>query len=128
MGDFQCENNIVNVINANEKIAKKIYETLILNGIKEYENIFETKDYSGFKDEYWCHAVELYKSFDEQQRSIFYEIVKQVMVDTAATLISILDGSATLAGGGGFESEIIINGVDAQYLQDYFLSIAQELN
>lgn len=118
--------NIIDMLDKNEAIAKKIYATLIEDGIASYKEMFSAVDYRNSKDEYWIKAMSLFRSLDKEQQQVFYEIIRQIMVDTGATLLAILEGSASLSGGGAFESEITIDRVNAGYLLDYFLSTDEE--
>lgn len=113
-------------VNKEEKIAEKVYATLVEESLEFYKNMFETKDYSNFRDNYWTNAIDLYRTIDRNQKCIFYEILKQVIIDTSATLMGLLEGSSCLVGGGNFESKITFDGVEIQYMQDYFMSFAQK--
>lgn len=128
MAYTEDKRNVLDVLDKNEEIAQKIYDTLIEDGIVSYKEMFGIDDYSHFKDEYWIRAMGLFKSFDEDQQQVFFEIIRQIMVDTGASMLAILDGSASLSEGGAFESEITIDGVNAEYLLEYFLSRDEERN
>lgn len=49
--------------------------------------------------EYWKNAINLYSTFDNNQKEIFINILKQTIVDTISGVFGILDGSSTLLGG-----------------------------
>ena len=117
---------IIEKLDKNEEIAVKIYDKLIEEGIAYYKETFGIDDYSHFKNEYWIRAMRLFKSLDKEQQQVFFEIIRQIMVDTGASLLAIMEGSASLPEGGAFESEITIDGVNAEYLLDYFLSTDEE--
>lgn len=114
------------MLDKNEEIAQKIYDTLIEDGIARYEELFNTADYSHFRDEYWIRAMGLFKSLDKEQQQVLFEIIRQIMVDAGASLLAILEGSASLSEGGTFESEITIDGTNVEDLLDYFLSTDEE--
>jgi hypothetical protein len=48
------------------------------------------------RDTYWPRMTELYQSLNEDQRRLFIDGIRQVMVDTLSNVFGILDGSTVL--------------------------------
>lgn len=111
----------------NEEFIKSIYQTVVEEGKKDYQELYEdTVDTERILD-YWKNARALYHSFDEKQKSIFYDILEQTIIDTISSIFGILDGSCGVFGGN-FECDVKINGISTEDdLQDCFLGFIEEL-
>lgn len=102
----------------NEEFVKSIYETIVEEGKNIYTELYENTEVTEQTVDYWKNVLELYHSFDNNQKSVFMNIVKQTMIDTISNIFGVLDGSSTLSGGD-FEFDIKINGVNTENeLQD----------
>lgn len=112
----------------NENFVKSIYKTLVEDGKDIYKDLYENTKVSEKTVDYWKNALELYHSFDDKQKDVFMNIVKQTMIDTISSVFGVLDGSSTLSGGD-FEFEVRINGISTEdELQDTFLEFVEENN
>ena len=112
----------------NESFVKSIYKTLVEDGKDIYKDLYENTKASEKTVDYWKNALELYHSFDDIQKDVFMNIVKQTMIDTISSVLGVLDGSSTLYGGD-FEFEVRINGISTEdELQDTFLEFVEENN
>ena len=108
-------------------IAEKIYNTVVIDGMEYYKEMFETKEYSSFKEPDWINAINFYRNLNEEEKGMFYKIIKMFIVDTAASTVAIFDGITTLSGGGAFETEVVIDGVNTvPFLHEYFLEVDEE--
>mgnify|MGYP004545761317 CR=1 FL=1 len=112
----------------NEKFIEKLIDMLIVEGIEEYKASNETLQIGPKTINYWKDVKQLYVTLDQKQKEIYYEIIRQVMIDTISSVFGILDGSSTLSGGD-FEFEVRINGISTEdELQDTFLGFVEENN
>lgn len=112
----------------NENFVKSIYKTLIEDGKDMYKDLYENTKVSEMTVDYWKNALELYHSFDDKQKDVFLNVVKQIMIDTISSVFGVLDGSSTLSGED-FEFEVKINGISTEEeLQDTFLEFVEENN
>ena len=110
----------------NEKFVKNIYKTVVEGGERIYKNLYEDTKITEKTVDYWKNALELYRSFDDKQKNVFMNVVKQTMIDTVSNVFGILDGSSTLSTED-FEFEVKINGVSTENeLQDTFLEFVKE--
>lgn len=104
-----------------------IYESIVEEGMKIYHELYESIEVSNNTIDYWKKAIALYHILTDEEKAIFYDIIRQVIIDTTASIFGLLDGSSSLPGGGTFETKITVDGVDTKnLLQDYFLSIVEE--
>ena len=109
-----------------EVFGKKMYETVIKGGAKDYKTLFANSS-SDSGCGYWHELRSFYDELDEERKDILFNFVEIVMIDTVSHVLGILDGSSSLAGGGFFEPEIKINGEDMVCdLQDSFLAYVEE--
>ena len=110
----------------NEEFVKSIYQTVVEEGKNIYKDLYENTEVTERTVDYWKNALELYRSFDDRQKKVFLDIVKQTMIDTISSVFGVLDGSSTLSGGD-FEFEVKINGIGTEdELQDAFLGFVEE--
>ena len=109
-----------------EKFIKSLYKTVVEDGKNTYINLYENTEITESVANYWINALELYHSFDDQQKKVFIKIVEQTVIDTISSILGVLDGSSTLSGEH-FEFDIKINGVSTEdELQDTFLEFVEE--
>lgn len=107
----------------NKEFASRIYKTVIEDGENIYKELYENTEVTKRTVDYWKKAIELYRSFDDEQKNVFLDIIKHTMIDTVSSVFGILDGSSTLSGGN-LEFEIKINGISTENeLQDTFLGV-----
>ncbi|MCM1162535.1 MAG: hypothetical protein NC412_15125 [Roseburia sp.] len=110
----------------NEEFAKRIYKTIIEDGGDFYKELYENTEITEKTIDYWKDALELYNSFNYNQKNIFMNVIKQTMIDTISSVFGILDGSSTLSGGN-MEFDVKINGISTEdEMQDIFLEIVEE--
>lgn len=69
---------------------------VIQSPMDDYENLFEKTEASEVTDDYWKHALSLYRGLDTNQRETFLHILRQVMVDTVSHVFAVLDGVSFL--------------------------------
>ncbi|MCX4353840.1 MAG: hypothetical protein OSJ60_19815 [Lachnospiraceae bacterium] len=112
----------------NEEFARKIYETIVEEGRDMYKNLYDNTKIKKNTVPYWKSALSLYQDFDDEQKKVFLDVIKHIIIDTISSVFGVLDGSSTLSGGN-LEFEVIINGIStSNELQDTFLEIVEEKN
>lgn len=110
----------------NEEFVKCIYETIVKEGTNIYKELYENTEVTEKTTVYWRSLLNLYSSFDYQQKEVFISGIKQVIIDTISSVFGVLDGSSTLSGGE-FEFEVKINGICTEEgLQDAFLGYLED--
>lgn len=81
-----------------QELIHRIRAEIIDQNLAIYRDLFTTTDPAGASDPYWKQALMLHASMSDQQRDVFFKIVRQVMVDTTSNLLGILDGVNWLEG------------------------------
>jgi len=110
----------------NEKFVENIYNTIVKDGIGEYENLLENTSDEDATDEYWKSVLELYKKLSSEEKEKMLKFAELIMIDTISNVFGVLDGSSTLAEET-FEFEVKINGVSTENeLQDTFLGFIED--
>lgn len=110
----------------NEEFVKRLYKTLVTDGINEYENLLKNTNSKEAADPYWISTLELYEQLSSEQKEKMLKFAEQIIIDTISGVFGILDGSSALSGGN-FEFDIKINGVNTENeLQDTFLEYVEE--
>jgi len=74
-----------------EQFAKDVYQDVVINGLDSYRKIYSTSEENA-TDPFYKKALRLYSVLSEEQKKVLFEIIRQVEVDTAASLLAILDG------------------------------------
>ncbi len=110
----------------NEKFIEKLIDMLIVEGIEEYKASNETLQIGPKTINYWKDVKQLYVTLDQKQKEIYYEIIRQVMIDTISSVFGILDGTTSI-NGMECNIEVAINGCSTEHeLQDVFLEKIEE--
>ena len=109
----------------NEEFVKKIYKTIVEEGVTTYRDLYDNTTINKNTVEYWKKALELYYTFDIAQKEIFFDVIKQTIIDTISSVFGVLDGSSSLLDGN-FNFDIKIDGnTTRNELQDTFLMLIE---
>jgi len=109
----------------NKIIAKGFYETVVIEGIEEYEYLLDNTIIDKETNEYWCNFLCLYHNLSDKQKSIFIRFIKQIIIDTISHVFGIIDGPCTFSVPNT-EFKLYINGVDSDMeMQDSFLEYVE---
>ncbi len=81
-----------------EEIAQGIWNTVIIEGLESYRTIFNSTPIEEATHFFYQGALRFFASLNDQQKAIFFLIIKQVEIDTVATTLAILDGDSALNG------------------------------
>ncbi len=113
-------------ITVNEKFIEKLINVFIIEGIEEYKIFHETLQIGPKTINYWKDVKQLYSTFNQKQKEIYYEIIRQVMIDTISCVFGILDGTTSM-NGMECNINVEINGCSTEHeLQDIFLEKIEE--
>lgn len=111
----------------NEEFIKRLYDTIIIDGLEIYKNQFQNTALSEKTFEFTRKSLELYSDLSDEQKKFFFEILRVIMIDTISGVFGIFDGSSTL-NDGNMDVHITINGEDTEEeLQDCFLEYIEGL-
>jgi len=103
-----------------EQFTAQIKTSIVEDNVRIYRDLFEnTKNAT---DPYWQRALGFYKSLDENQKEIFFEVIKQTIIDTVSNLFAVIDGVTHLNGQDGDCSLTCGSDQLSGELQDHFLT------
>ncbi|WP_028622117.1 hypothetical protein [Pseudomonas sp. Ant30-3] len=71
---------------------------VIDENIMIHKDLFSSTSMSDATDEYWKRAIALFNSIPAEQRNVFLEVIRQIMVDTTSNILGIMDGVNTIDG------------------------------
>ena len=71
---------------------------VIDENIDIYKDLFNGAHSEYLADEYWRRALGFYNSLNREQQNIFFEVIRQVMIDTTSNILGVLDGTCTIKG------------------------------
>ena len=71
--------------------TSKIRDVVVQQNAAIYKDLFVSTPISSASDPYWKRALALYNSLTLGQREVFFEIIRQTMVDTTSNIFAILD-------------------------------------
>jgi putative transposase len=83
--------------------AVELYESIVNDNLRLYQDLFNNTDTSTVKDQYWKEAIGFYRSLSDEDKVVFFKVVKQVEIDTISNVLGVLDGVVSMSG---FNDEI----------------------
>ena len=76
----------------------RIRSDIIDQNLAIYRDLFASTDPVSASDPYWKRALSLFATLNNDQRTVLFQIIRQVMVDTTSNLLGVLDGVNWLQG------------------------------
>ncbi|WP_024677808.1 hypothetical protein [Pseudomonas syringae] len=68
-------------------------KTNIIDGnMSIYKELFLNTPIESTTDEYWKRALVLFQDLSTEQQAAFFEIITQIMIDTASNILGVIDG------------------------------------
>lgn len=71
---------------------------MVEENASSYRQLFTETSLSKVSNPYWKRALTLFNSLNIEQREIFFEVIRQVTVDTAANVLGVIDEVNMLDG------------------------------
>lgn len=109
-------------------LATGLMREVVDENVAAYRELFTHTPLSDATDPYWQRALTLFASLSEEQRGVFFEVVRQVSVDTVSNVLGVFDGVNAIEGAdAGFA---VIYGRDQRMdgdLQSLFLVEDEEI-
>lgn len=107
-----------------EQFTAQIKASVVEENVRIYRDLFENTENA--TDPYWQRALAFYRSLDESQKEVFFEVIRQTIIDTVSSLFAVIDGVTYLDGQDGDCS--LTCGPDqlSGELQDHFLEHCQK--
>lgn len=87
-----------------EQLVRGLLTSVVDENVVLYRDLFARTEPGKAIDPYWIRALALFGSLSEEQREVFFEVVRQVAVDTTSNILGVIDGISYIEGAdGGFE-------------------------
>jgi hypothetical protein len=74
-----------------------------------YRGLFSNTPIEEASDPYWKRALELFGNLSPGEKEVFFEVIRQVAVDTTSNVLGLIDGVNSLHGISG-ELELRLGG------------------
>jgi hypothetical protein len=70
--------------------------TVIEENLTIYKELFSSTPIKDRTDEYWSRSLTLFNSLPAEQRDVFFEVIRQTMVDTTSSILGVIDGVSVI--------------------------------
>lgn len=77
---------------------EKLYCLVAKENVEIYKELFSNTDISKATDPYWKESLQLYKNLMDEDKLVFFKVIKQIGIDTVSNILALLDGVASLEG------------------------------
>lgn len=74
--------------------------TVVEKNLSIYNDLFSSTSIKDVTDEYWKRALTLFNSLPAEQREVFFEVIRQTMVDTTSNILGVIDGVSIMNDEG----------------------------
>lgn len=86
------------------EFAQSLYQVIAIENLETYRDLFTENSVEKVSDPYWKRALTLFSSLPLEHKEMFFDVIRQISVDTASNVLGIVDGVASLdAGTPSFE-------------------------
>jgi hypothetical protein len=75
-----------------------LYQSVIKENRKIYQDLFENTDVNTVKDSYWKEALRFYSELNDEGKEILFKVIEQIQVDTVSNVLGIFDGKVSISG------------------------------
>ena len=75
-----------------EKFAQKLYETVAVENLEMYRDLFLKTAVEETSDPYWKQALALCRTLSPEQQKVFFSVIRQISIDTTSNVLGIIDG------------------------------------
>jgi hypothetical protein len=84
-----------------EQLVNLLHSSVIDENVTLYRQLFARTDLEKASDPYWNRALALFGGLCEEQREFFFEVVRQVAIDTTSSVLGVIDGASRPEGADG---------------------------
>lgn len=108
-----------------EEFAEGIYESLN-TVLDSYKEIYLTTELNDKTESYCKGAIRFFRGLKKAEQEIFFEVIRQVLIDNTASMLALIDGvcrlenqeeDLTLVYGGILEKNIISGDLSDLFLE-----------
>jgi hypothetical protein len=75
-----------------EEFVIQLRTMVVDEAIVLYRDLFVNTSIDDATDPYWKRAIALFATLPSEQQKVFFEVMRQVAVDTTSTILGVLDG------------------------------------
>lgn len=87
-----------------EQLVHGLHASVVDENVALYRDLFAHTEPGRVSDPYWIRALALFGSLSGEQREVFFEVLRQVTVDTTSNVLGVVDGASYIEGADrGFE-------------------------
>ena len=75
-----------------EEMVNGLKKRIVDLSLESYIEMFNKAEIKSKSDKYWIDAVSFFKGLNEEEKRIFFNIVRQIQIDTLSEVLAFLDG------------------------------------
>lgn len=109
-----------------KEFVAALREEVVEDNAATFRQLFAETSIDEATDPYWQRALALYALLGDDQRMVFFEVMRQMLVDATSNLLAILDGVGSLPGVKGKLTLMCDGEKLSGDLQDDFLALEEE--
>ena len=92
-----------------QKFVSQLRKEIVNENTTIYCGLFSNTLIKNATDPYWKRALELFGKLSPEEKEVFFEVIRQITVDTTSNVLGVIDGVNTLQGING-EFELRLDG------------------
>jgi len=78
--------------------VEKLYNLVAKDNLEIYKELFSNTDISEATDPYWKESLQLYKNLTDEDKLVFFKVLRQAGIDAVSSILALLDGVTSLEG------------------------------
>jgi hypothetical protein len=103
--------------------VQAIQHAVVRDNLAVYNEMFRTTPVDRAVDPLWIRALTMFNSLDDEGKYTLIEVIANVMVDTTANILGIVDGCCPVSGVDGDVTLSVGGQVIGGELQELFLEL-----
>lgn len=76
----------------------RLRTAVIEENLAIYRDLFTNTPVEKASDDYWKRALALFNALSPEQQEVFFEVVRQIAVDTTSNVLGVIDGVNSVEG------------------------------
>jgi hypothetical protein len=84
-----------------QEFVIQLREAVVEENTAIYRDLFSSTTIEKATDPYWKRSLGLFSALSPEQRMVFFEVVRQIAVDTTSNVLGVIDGVNALEGVDG---------------------------
>lgn len=85
----------------------RLRDAVIEENCSIYRDLFTSTRVENASDAYWKRALALFNTLPPEQQEVFFEVLRQIAVDTTSNVLGVIDGVNS------------VEGIDAEFVLTY---------